>query len=345
MLAAVLEGPRQLVLKEVPKPRPERGDVVVRVMACGVCQTDYSAFTGARRNYTPPIIMGHEMSGIVDEVGPGVDNLAGGDEVIVSPAVFCGRCDMCRLGLHHYCENGAVIGGDGFDRVLDGGFAEYVRAPRTSVFRKPPGISFTAAALTEPLAGSYKGLVEYSQMRVGEDVVIIGAGSMGLLITLIARAAGAGRLVLVDVERYKLDRALACGATHVINSRVDDPVEVVRRILPKGPDIVFEAAGALDAASLAFRLCRKGTRLNMFGVIVPGTIEVAPAKIHFTEIRMDASFSVTPRVMTKAIDLMGKGLVNPEKIVTHKLPLSRIHEAMELMGRPERIKVVVQDGE
>ncbi|MGE5586984.1 MAG: zinc-dependent alcohol dehydrogenase [Clostridia bacterium] len=343
MLAAVLEGPRQLVLKDVPKPQPGPGDVVVRVAACGVCHTDYSAFTGARRNYKPPMIMGHEISGIVDEVGPGVGDLREGDEVIVSPAVYCGRCKMCRLGMHHYCEHGAVIGGDGFERVLDGGFAEYVRVPASSVFRKPPGLSFIAAALTEPLAGSYKGLVEYSQIRVGEDVVIIGAGSMGLLVTQIARAAGAGRLVLIDVERYKLEHALMCGATHVINSRDEDPAESVRLILPGGPDIVFEAAGAIEAASLAFRLCRKGTRVNMFGVIVPGTIDVSPATIHFTEIRMDASFSVTPRVMAKAIDLMEKGLVNPEEIVTHRLPLARIHEAMRLMGEPDRIKVVIEN--
>lgn len=343
MLAAVLEGPRQLVLKDVPKPEPGPGDVVVRVAACGICHTDYSAFTGARRNYKPPIIMGHEIAGVVDDVGPGVEGLDRGDEVIVSPAVYCGRCRMCRLGLHHYCEHGAVIGGDGFPRVLDGGFAEYVRVPAGSVFRKPSGLSFTAAALTEPLAGSYKGLIEYSQMRVGEDVVIIGAGSMGLLLTQIAKAAGAGRLVLIDVEQYKLERALECGATHIINSRAKDPVESVREILPAGPDIVFEAAGVLEAASLAFRLCRKGTRVNMFGVIVPGTVEVSPATIHFTEIRMDASFSVTPRVMTKAIDLMEKGLVNPERIVTHRLPLARIHEAMDLMEQPERIKVVIQN--
>ncbi|MCR4402188.1 MAG: alcohol dehydrogenase catalytic domain-containing protein [Firmicutes bacterium] len=341
MLAAVLEGPHQLVLRDVPKPRPGPGELVVRVAACGVCQTDYSAFIGARRNYTPPIVMGHEISGMVDETGPGVEDFRKGDAVIVSPAVFCGRCGMCRLGMQHYCENGAVIGGDGFERVLDGGFAEYVRVPVTSVFRKPPGLSFIAAALTEPLAGSYKGLVEYSEIRVGEDVVVIGAGSMGLLVTQIASAAGAGRLVLIDIQRYKLEHALRCGATHVINSSEEDPVDSVGRILPGGPDIVFEAAGVLEAAKLAFRLCRKGTRVNMFGVIVPGTIEVSPATIHFTEIRMDASFSVTPRVMAKAIDLMEKGLVDPEKIVTHRMPLDRIHEAMRLMGEPERIKVVI----
>jgi threonine dehydrogenase-like Zn-dependent dehydrogenase len=282
------------------------------------------------------------MSGIVEEVGYGVHTFKPGDEVIVSPASFCGQCEYCKSGLQHYCPNGAVIGGDGFDRVLPGGFDEFVRAPVQTLYMKPANISFQAAALTEPLAGSYKGLIAYTRLTVGEDVVIIGAGAMGLLLTQIACAAGAGSLILIDIADYKLEYARTCGATHTINSTKEDPKEAVARILPKGPDIVFEAAGALEAAELTFDLCRRGTRINMFGVIVPGTIPVSPARIHFSEIRMDASFSVTPRVMIKAIDLMEKRLVDTAKIITHQLPLADIQKALDTMGTIERIKVVVE---
>ncbi len=342
MLAAVLEGVRKMVLKDIPRPQPGRGEVVVRMKACGICQTDYCAYTGARMNWRPGHIVGHEMSGVIEEVGEGVETFKPGDEVIVSPAIFCGQCEYCKSGLEHYCPNGAVIGGDGFERVLPGGFAEYVRAPVQTLYRKPANISFPAAAITEPLAGSYKGLIAYTRMTIGEDVVIIGAGAMGLLLTQIAHAAGAANLILIDIADYKLDYARECGATHTINSKKGDPRKAVAKTLPKGPDIVFEAAGALEAAELAFELCRRGTRINMFGVIVPGTVPVSPARIHFSETRMDASFSVTPKVMIKAIDLMQKGLVDTEKIITHRIPLREMQKALDIMGTVERIKVVIE---
>jgi len=342
MLAAVLEDMKKMKLKEVPKPEPSYGETVIRVKACGICQTDFKAYTGERRNFTPPIILGHEISGIVDKVGKGVKDFKEGDEVVVSPAIYCGKCDYCKSGLEHYCVNGAVIGGDGFEDVRNGGFAEYVVVPETNLYKKPESVSFSAAALAEPLAGSYKGMIEYSNLRLGEDVVIIGAGSMGLLLTQVASAAGAGTLILIDIEDYKLDYAKKCGATHVINSRREDPKEKVYQILPKGPDVIFEAAGVLDAASLAFDLCRRGSRINMFGVTTPGTIPVSPGHIHFTEIAMDASFSVTPKTMLKSIRLMEKGLVDPAKIITHEFSLQEISKALETMNSPRRIKIVVK---
>ncbi|MGC8832997.1 MAG: zinc-dependent alcohol dehydrogenase [Armatimonadota bacterium] len=342
MLAAVLEGVGQMPLREVPKPHPGPGEVVVRIAACGICQTDYCAYTGARTNFTPPIIVGHEMAGVVAEVGEGVTNVKEGDEVVISPAGFCGLCRWCRSGLQHYCPNGFVIGGEGFANVWNGGFAEYTKAPASVLYHKPKEISFTAAALTEPLAGSYKGLIEYTQMRVGEDVVIIGAGSMGLLLTSIAAAAGAGTLIVADINDFRLDMAKKLGAHHVINLKRENGRDAVYSILPEGPDIVFEAAGALEAASLAMQLCRRGTRVNMFGVIVPGTIPVSPADVHFLETRVDASFSVTPRVMLKSLDLMRKGLVDPSRIVTHEIPLSEMPRALDAMASPNRVKVVVK---
>jgi len=342
MLAAVLEDVKKMKLKEVPKPEPGYGEAVIRVKACGICQTDFKAYTGERRNFTPPIIFGHEISGIVDKVGEGVKDFKEGDEVVVSPAIYCGKCDYCKSGLEHYCVNGAVIGGDGFEDVRNGGFAEYVVVPEANLYKKPESVSFSAAALAEPLAGSYKGMIEYSNLRLGEDVVIIGAGSMGLLLTQVASAAGAGTLILIDIEDYKLEYAKKCGATHVINSRREDPKEKVYQILPKGPDVIFEAAGVLDAASLAFDLCRRGSRINMFGVTTPGTIPVSPGHIHFTEIAMDASFSVTPKTMLKSIRLMEKGLVDPAKIITHEFSLQEISKALETMNSSRRIKIVVK---
>jgi len=342
MLAAVLEGVGDLRLRDVPKPVPQRGQVLVRIKACGICQTDYSAFTGRRMNWQPPMIMGHEMAGVIEELGPEVEGWQAGDEVVISPVITCGKCRWCRLGMSNHCKNGIVLGGDGQDIVWDGAFAEYMAAPTEILYRKPKHVPWEAACLTEPLAGSYKGMIEYSQLRLGEDVVIIGAGGMGLLLAEIAVAAGAGRCIVADTVDFRLNKALELGVDYVINAGREDVHKRVYELLDEGPDLVFEAAGTLDAARTAFSLMREATRINMFGVIIPGEIEVSPMRIHWQETRMDASFSVTQRVMTKSIELIGKGKVHPEKIVTHTFPLSQIHEAMQTMATPERIKIVIK---
>jgi threonine dehydrogenase-like Zn-dependent dehydrogenase len=176
MLAAVLHDVQNMTLEELPRPEPGEGEAVVAVQACGICQTDYCAFTGKRMNWPKETVLGHEFSGVIAEVGPGVKGWAPGDEVVVSPVGYCGVCRECRLGRQHYCHHGYVIGGDGQPRVYHGAFAEFVRVPAVALYAKPPALSFEGTALTEPLAGSFKGMIEYSQLRLGEDVVIVGAG-------------------------------------------------------------------------------------------------------------------------------------------------------------------------
>jgi L-iditol 2-dehydrogenase len=341
MKAAVLHAPNDLRLEEIPDPTPGDGEVIVAPKACGICQTDQLAFTGGRLNWEPGSVMGHEFAGVITQVGSRVEGFDVGDEVVVSPVGTCGRCRHCQGGMQHYCDDGYVIGGDGQSRFYNGAFAELCKVPATSLFPKPETLSFEAAALTEPLAGSYKGMIAYSQMTVGEDVVILGVGSMGLLLTQVASAAGAGTLIGVDLVESRLAMARECGATHTINGATEDVKQRVHEILPQGPDLVFEAAGALEAAELTFDLCRRGTRINVFGVIVPGTVPVSPRDIHFTEIRMDASFSVTPTVMRKSITLQEKGLVDASKIITHRFPLEGIHDAVAAMDREDRVKVMV----
>jgi L-iditol 2-dehydrogenase len=342
MLAAVLEAPHQMPLKEVPNPAPGAGEVVVRVEACGICQTDYSAYTGRRTNVAFPAILGHEISGTIAALGEGVSDWQEGDAVALTPVISCGRCRPCHLGLQHYCRNGIVIGGEGQPTVLDGAFAEHVAVPTSVLFRKPDGVPFEAAALAEPLAGCYKGLIEYSRLTVGEDVVILGCGGMGLLLVQLAAAAGAGTLIAVDVVESRLTRARDLGATHAMFADEFLVKRIYNDILPDGPDLVFEAAGTFDAAQAAFDLCRRGTRVNMFGVIIPGEVPVSPADIHFLETRVDASFSVNPRVMERSIELMAKGKVHPERIVTHQFPLREMAAALEAMESPDRVKVMIR---
>lgn len=342
MLAAVLHDFGRLELEEVPIPHAENfGEVVVRIKSCGICATDYKAIKGIRRNVTFPFIPGHEPSGIVAEVGPGVTSVQVGDEVIVQPSGFCGLCKHCRVGNTHYCEHAFTTGGDGPKEVWPGAFAEYMKTKESSLFRKPASISFDAAALTEPLSGAWKGVIQYSQMQLGDDVVVIGVGSIGLLCLMVAKAAGAGRLIAVDTSDYALQNALALGATHAVNPAREDAKKRIYQIIPDGPDLVIEAAGPIQAVQLMVDLRRRGTKWNVFGITTHEKFELDGGHTHFLEGRMDASFGTTPLAMTKAIRLMETGLVNPEKIISHRFPLSRIHEAIEVMGTPKRNKVMI----
>jgi threonine dehydrogenase-like Zn-dependent dehydrogenase len=342
MLAAVLHDFNQLKLENVPVPKAEKfGEVVVQIKSCGVCATDYKAIKGIRKNVTFPLIPGHEPSGVVTEIGPGVSQFRPGDEVICMPSGSCGFCENCRSGNSHYCEHAFTTGGDGPKDVRPGAFAEYMKTMDRCLFSKPANISFDAGALAEPLSGSWKGMIQYSEMKIGDDVVVIGVGSIGLLCLMVAKAAGAGRLIAVDTSDHALDNALKLGATHGVNPTKEDARKRVYEIIPKGPDVVLEAAGPIQAVQLMVDLRRRGTKWNVFGITTHEKFELDGGHTHFLEGRMDASFGTNPLAMSKAIRLMETGLVDTEKIISHRFPLSRIHDAIDTMSSSRHNKVMI----
>ncbi len=341
MLAAVLKAVNQLVLEEVPTPTPGRGEALVRVKACGFCATDFKAITGIRDNVSFPCIVGHEPAGIVAAVGPDVEEVHEGDEVVVQPSGYCGHCHHCRLGLTHYCEQSYTTGGDGPEETRPGAFAEYMIAEVKTLYHKPAGISFDAACQTEPVSGAWKGLIHMSEMQVGDDVVIIGTGGIGMYCLMVAKAAGAGRLIAVDVSDYALSTARRLGATHTLNPAAGDVRAAVSDILPLGPDLVVEAAGPIQAVKLMVSLLRRGTRWNVFGITTHETFELDGGLAHFLEARMDASFGTNPQAMQRALRLIERGLVNPEDAISHCYPLSEIHTAVATMAGAERNKIII----
>jgi L-iditol 2-dehydrogenase len=342
MLAAVLHDFGDLRVEDVPVPQPAvPGLVLVKIKSCGICATDYKAIKGIRRNVAFPFIPGHEPSGIVAEVGPGVDHFKAGDEVICSPSGYCGFCRDCRIGKSHYCEHAFTTGGDGPVDVWPGAFAEYMLTKEICLYHKPASVSFDAAAETEPLSGAWKGVIQYSEMKVGDDVVVIGVGGIGLLCLMVARAAGAGRLIAVDTSPHALAQALKLGATHAVDATDPDVRKRVYDIIPHGPDLVVEAAGPIEAVNQMINLLRRGTRWNVFGITTHEKFELDGGMAHFLEARMDASFSTTPLAMQSAIRLMETGLVDIEQIITHRFPLKDIHKALDVMSSPDRNKVII----
>jgi len=347
MLAAILKDVGDLALEDIPKPTPGPTDAVVKVKATGICGTDHKAVRGRRHNVTFPIILGHENSGVVDAIGPAVKNFVPGDEVVVAPIGGCGVCKWCRLGKVHFCEQGYTTGGEGAPTVLPGGFAEYMAVPETLLYRKPAAVSFEAAALTEPVSCAWKAVVEYSGVRIGEDVVVIGTGGIGIFCVMLARRAGAARVVAVDTSDYALETALRLGATHAVNasSREIDGEPGIREeileILPGGPDLVIEAAGAADAVKLMFALRRKGTRVNVFGTTTPTSLTIDAGSLNNFETRVDVSFSTTPYAMENALLLIERSVIDPREAISHRFPLKQIHKAFDVMDRPDRSKVMI----
>jgi threonine dehydrogenase-like Zn-dependent dehydrogenase len=277
----------------------------------------------------------------VVEVGPGVTQFSVGDEVICMPSGSCGFCEHCRSGYSHYCEHAFTTGGDGPKDVWPGAFAVYMKTMDRCLFPKPANISFDAGALTEPLSGSWKGLIQYTEMKIGDDVVVIGVGSIGLLCLMIAKAAGAGRLIAVDTSDFALQNARNHGATHTVNPTKENAKEKIYDIIPKGPDVIIEAAGPIQAVQLMVDLRRRGTKWNVFGITTHEKFELDGGYTHFLEGRMDASFGTNPLAMSRAIRLMEAGLVNTESIISHRFPLSRIHDAVEVMSSNEHNKVMI----
>jgi len=342
MLAAVLHDFNDMRLEQILIPQPKNaGEVLVRIKSCGFCATDYKAIRGIRRNVNFPFIPGHEPSGIIAEVGPGVTRFAVGDEVICQPIGYCGYCKYCRVGNTHYCQDAFTTGGDGAKDVWAGAFAEFMLTKESCLFHKPTSVSFDAAALTEPLSGAWKGVIQYSQMQVGDDVVIIGVGGIGLLCLMVAKAAGAGRLIAIDNSAHARASALKLGATHAIDNSDGHGKQRVYEIIPDGPDLIVEAAGPIGAVRLMVDLRRRGTKWNLFGITTHETFELDGGLTHFMEGRMDASFGTTPVAMQNAVRLMERGVVDPSKIISHHFPLSRIHEAITAMDGPDRNKVMI----
>jgi len=340
MLAAVLKDFNQLVIEDVPRPDPGPGEVLVRIKSCGICATDYKAIKGIRTNVEFPLIAGHEPAGIVAATGAHVQSVKEGDSVIVSPSGFCGYCRNCRMGLTHYCERAYTTGGDGA-KCHPGSFAEYTLTGANNVYAKPSNLSFDAACQCEPISGAWKGLIHYSAIRVGDDVVVIGTGGIGMYCVMVAKAAGAGRLIAVDISDYALETARRLGATHTVNPGRCDAKAAIYDIIPEGPDLVVEAAGPIQAVELMLSLLRRGTRWNLFGITTHEKFQLDGGLTHFLEARMDASFSTNPLAMENAIRLMARNLVDPEKVISHRFPLTQIHQAIEVMSSPQRNKVII----
>jgi len=334
--AALIEKPRSFKVLEKDIPSIKSNEVLVKVHVCGVCGTDVHIYEGAMPWAKLPLIPGHEFSGVVAEVGRDVNGISVGDAVTVDPNITCGLCRYCRSARRNLCPRVESIG-----VTRDGGFAEYVVAPASQLYMVPKGLSLDEAAFTEPVACCLHGIMRLS-IRPGEDVLIVGAGPIGLIHLQLVRRAGAGRVIVVEVNDRRLKLAEKLGADLTVNPSRDDVVKAVNSFLGgKGVEAAIDAAGGSNPLTLALNCLEPGGRLLVFGVASESDVwSIKPYNIYKRELTIIGSF-INPYEMDGALNLLASGALNVKPLISHVIKLEDLEKSLK-REIPNTIKVLVK---
>ncbi|MCL4396608.1 MAG: zinc-dependent alcohol dehydrogenase family protein [Chloroflexi bacterium] len=337
MKAAVIYSPGDVQVKELDMPAPGPNEVLIKVKACGVCGTEHTLFTGGYyANY--PVVLGHEYAGEVVEVGKEVRDLKAGDKVTVDPNIVCHRCDYCRMGSEHLCENLVTLG-----ITINGGAAEYSVAPATNVYRVPDSLTFEEAAFCEPLACVVRGL-EVGPAQLGDTVLVLGAGSIGNLLMQCAAHAGAANIIVSEPVEFRRRLALENGATHVVDPTRQDVAAELKKIRRIGADVVYECTGNLAVQTSSPLYARRGGTVVLFGVSPKqGRIEINPFDINENELKLVGSFN-NPLTQAQALELLATRRVRADNLVSHRVPLANYPRVFDTWDDPTRLKTMVVMG-
>ena len=327
MRAAVFHGRNQLRCEEVKRPDPKAGEVLIKVSRCGICGTDSHIFRGNFPAPNLPLIIGHEFAGTVAAIGAGVKNVKPGDKATADINIACGTCWFCRHHQKLFCPQVRQLG------VHDaGGMADYVVAPAVNVYKLPDAMSFEQAAFVEPLACAIHGQ-ERIGVGVGETVLIIGAGPMGLAHAALSRLRGASCVIMSEPSAIRRARAHAIGSDIEIDPLSDHASEKFLEATDgRGADVVIEAVGRPATYKQAIELVRRGGRILAYGAAPPdATIDLKPFDIYAKELTIVGSYAGTYVTWPMAIDLIASGRVNPSQIVDSVRPLSAVTQSIESM--------------
>jgi L-iditol 2-dehydrogenase len=345
MRVARFYAPGDIRLEDAPEPRPGPGDLKLRVRNCSTCGTDVKISRYGHPHIVPPRVLGHEIAGEVVEAGAEVAGWRPGDRVQVIAAIPCGRCRQCLRGQMTVCPNQESIG-----YHYDGGFAEYMVVPAkvlrvNGVNRIPEGVSFAEASVTEPLACVLNGQ-ELARVGEGDDVLIIGSGPIGCLHARLARSRGAGRVLLADLNRARLDQAAALVAPDaaICTAEVDLVDEVGKQTEGEGASVVIVAAAAGAVQELAPQLAARQGRISFFGGLPKDNpmVTLDSNAIHYRELTIVGANGSSPAHNARALAAIASGAVPVADLITHRLPLESVLEAIEIVARGEAIKVTIE---
>lgn len=341
MKALVLEEYGKLVIKDVQKPKPEGNRVLIRIKAASICGSDVHGYDGSSGRRRPPLIMGHEAAGVIEEVGPFVEGFVPGDRVTFNSSEYCGKCSFCAKGKFNLCKTGKVFGVSCDAYQKDGAMAEYITVPDYSTYKIPDSVSFEEAALAEPLSVALHA-VNLTDIKVGDTAIIIGAGTIGSMLLKLLKISSCSKVIMVDIDDEKLRLSKNIGADYCINSAKDNAVDQIMQITNgKGADIAFEAVGITPTVNTAVESLKKCGILTLLGNVSP-KIDFPLQETVIKELRIAASCAVTTEYET-SLELIGLGKVDVSDIISEVVPLERGQEMMDRLHEGEKglVKVVL----
>ena len=338
------KGKGQIELLDYPVPEVKEGYVLLRIEAAGICGSDLKIYNDDHPYY-PPVVLGHEFSGEIVDVGPGVEGWKKGERVVSEVhGLVCGRCRYCLSGEKHVCPSKRALGWG-----IDGGFAEYVNVPSWLLHRIPEGVSFEEAALMEPLAIAVHGILERAKVEPEDLVVVLGCGPIGLLALQVAKAEGASQVLVTGVnqdEKIRLKMAEWLGADRAINVQKEDPVAVVREETRGiGADLVIELSGSPAAISQGLRMVRTHGRFLAIGIPVEPEVALPWKEIIFKAPSLIFHFSSCYSSWERGLSLLGHKKVDVKSLISKVLPMKDWEEGFGLAKSGEAIKVLLKPGE
>jgi 2-desacetyl-2-hydroxyethyl bacteriochlorophyllide A dehydrogenase len=334
MKAAVLYKPGDIRVEERSIPQLRDDEVLIQIKACGVCGTD-NALNKGEYPAVYPVIIGHEFSGVVSAVGKNVKKFKPGYRVTVDPNRVCHKCHYCQSGNEHLCENLSSMGVH-----QDGAVAEYCVILETNVYKIPDSLSYEEAAFCEPLACAIHGN-DIANIKIGDTVLVIGAGCMGNLIAQCARLSGAANILVSEPIAMRRKLALTNGATHVIDPLQQDLREEVKKIHRVGADVIFEVAGNNKAQAESISLARKGGTVIFFGCSpLDKMIEINPFVINENELKIYGSFN-NQFATARAVEMLGSGAIRVDNLISHHFKLEKYVDVFKVFGGPDTMKLMV----
>jgi 2-desacetyl-2-hydroxyethyl bacteriochlorophyllide A dehydrogenase len=336
MRAAVVHEPGRVSVDAVEMPTCGSTDVVIRVKACGICGTDLRIEAGEFLAVYP-VTPGHEFSGTVVEVGSQVKHVRPGEPVAVNPNLPCRQCAYCRRGKVHLCEHPTACGVN-----FAGGFAQYCRVPAELAVRVPDGLTMELAAMMEPVSCCLHGM-DLAGVVPGDQVVVLGGGSIGLIMLQLARVAGAAQVLVSEPQAAKRALAHELGACATVDPTAGPEAlrEGVEEHMPGGADVVIEAAGVAATSEAALAPARRGGTVLFFGVNAKQLeLPLSPYDVYHRELTIRGAFT-NPLTDTRALALLAAGRLRVAPLISHRFPLAEVREGLAAVRAGETVKALV----
>ena len=334
-------GPGNLELRQVPIPQIKNDEVLIRVHACGICGSDLK-IQEDKHPFIPPVVVGHEFSGELVEIGKNVSGWEVGDRVVSEQHIgACGHCRQCLTGSSFACASKRAPG-----YFSDGAFAEFISVPAWLLHRIPENISFVHAAFTEPAAVAVHGMLERTGIHPEDTVLVLGSGPIGLVAAKMAQVAGASRVIVTGIDRdelVRLPKARELGIDHTVNVQQSNLIELVMDLTSgEGADVVVELAGAPASIRQAIKLARRLGRVSIIGQPPTDDIEIAYREALFRALTIVFSYSSKYSSWERTLSLFERDAIQPAQFVTHVLPLNEWEGGFELARSGQAVKVVLE---